>query len=47
MDLSHSADQLKGFIEAIDKTVINYIDIEIATHLVESLDVMVDWLIKK
>lgn len=41
------ADQLKEFIDAIDKTVINYIDIEIATHLVETLDVMIGWLIKK
>jgi hypothetical protein len=47
MDISHSGDQLKGFIEAIDKTVINFIDIEVATHLVESIDVMVVWLITK
>ena len=47
MDISHSADQLKGFIEAIDKTVINFIDIEVATHLVESIDVMISWMITK
>jgi len=42
MDISHAADQLKDFVAAIEKTVINFIDIEIATHLVESLDVMIE-----
>lgn len=47
MDIAFMADPLKEFIDAIDKTVINFIDIEIATHLVETLDVMIEWLIKK
>lgn len=32
-------------MDAIDKTVINFVDIEIATHLVESLDVLIESLI--
>jgi len=34
-------------MDAIQSTVINFIDIEVATNLVESLDVMIEALIKK
>ena len=46
-DLSYVKDLLLDFMEAIKTTVILSLDIELATYLVESLDVMTTELIKK
>lgn len=46
-DIENVRDTLCDFIKAVDKTVIPSIDIELSKCLVESLDVMVDELVKK
>lgn len=47
MDLSHVEELLGNFTKAVEETVLDSMDIETANNLVYSLDILLEWLLKK
>ena len=45
--MAHCADLFSNFIKAVKETVIDAMDIETADHLLESLEAIITWVIKK
>ena len=47
MNIEYVREVLKDFMLAVEKTVIDFLDIDIASNLVETIETLVYWLIRK